>query len=104
MTKANLIADVGRVAVMTPEESKRSVEAILDAIVRALRSGGYAEIRGFGSFRTRNRKARVGRNPKTGVLVDVPAKRVAYFRAGKELKVLLLQNAQSTPEAQGEQS
>jgi integration host factor subunit beta len=101
VTRAHLIADVGRVAVMTPEESERSVEAILDAIVRALRSGDDVEIRGFGSFRIRNRKARVGRNPKTGALVDVPAKRVAHFKAGKELKVLL-QNAQSTPEAQGD--
>ena len=85
---------------MTPEESERSVEAILDAIVRALRSGDDVEIRGFGSFRIRNRKARVGRNPKTGVPVDVPAKRVAYFKPGKELKVLLFQNAQPTPESQ----
>ena len=102
MTRANLIADVGRVAAMTPEESERSVDAILEAIVRALRTGDDVEIRGFGSFRLRNRKARVGRNPKTCVLVDVPAKRVAYFKAGKELRGLLLQNAQPTPEAPGD--
>jgi len=54
-----------------------------------LRTGDKIEIRGFGSFRTRERQARVGRNPKTGVRVEVPAKRIPYFKPSKELKDLV---------------
>jgi len=62
---------------------------MLDSMVRALRAGDKVEFRGFGSFGTRPRAARVGRNPKTGARVDVPAKRVPYFKASKELKELV---------------
>jgi integration host factor subunit beta len=63
--------------------------AIFNSIVRALRSGDKLEIRGFGSFRMRLRQARTGRNPKTGVRVDVPAKRIPYFTHSKEVKLLI---------------
>jgi len=62
------------------------VETIFDSVVRALRSGDKIEIRGFGSFRTRQRKPRVGRNPKTGDRVEVPAKKIPFFKPSKELK------------------
>ena len=62
------------------------VEAIFDSIVRSLRSGDKIEIRGFGSFRTRQRQPRIGRNPKTGARVEVPAKKIPYFKPSKELK------------------
>ncbi len=54
----------------------------------ALRSGSPIEIRGFGSFRIRQRGARTGRNPKTGAPVHVPAKRVCYFKPGKTLRLV----------------
>ena len=66
MTKADLIEEVSRVVEMTRKDSEVIVEAIFDSIVRSLRTGDKIEIRGFGSFRTRQRQPRVGRNPKTG--------------------------------------
>src|ERR1700712_3848997 len=89
MTKAELIEEVSRVVEMTRKDSEVIVEAILDSVVRALRTGDKIEIRGFGSFRTRSRQSRVGRNPKTGARVDVPAKRIPYFKPSKELKDLV---------------
>src|SRR5207247_10655909 len=95
MTKADLIEEVSRVVEMTREEAEVIVEAIFDSIVRALRSGDKIEIRGFGSFRTRQRQPRVGRNPKTGARVDVPAKKIPYFKPSKELKDIV--NTSATP-------
>lgn len=89
MTKAELIEEVSRVVEMTRKDSEVIVEAIFDSVVRALRANDKIEIRGFGSFRTRQRQPRVGRNPKTGARVDVPAKRIPYFKPSKELKDLV---------------
>jgi integration host factor subunit beta len=86
MTKADLIEEVSRVVEMTRKESEVIVETIFDSIVRSLRTGDKIEIRGFGSFRTRQRQPRVGRNPKTGARVEVPAKKIPYFKPSKELK------------------
>ena len=86
MTKADLIEEVSRVVEMTRKESEVIVEAIFDSIVRSLRAGDKIEIRGFGSFRTRQRRGRVGRNPKTGEKVEVPSKRIPFFKPSKELK------------------
>ena len=72
MTMAELIEEVSRVVEMTRKDSEVIVEAIFDSVVKALRGGDKIEIRGFGSFRTRQRQPRVGRNPKTGARVDVP--------------------------------
>jgi len=94
MTKTELIEEVSRAVEMTRKDSEVIVEAILGSLVRALRGGDKIEIRGFGSFRTRQRQARVGRNPKTGARVEVPAKRVASFKPSKELKDLV--NTSST--------
>jgi integration host factor subunit beta len=89
MTKAELIEEVSRVVEMTRKDSEVNVEAIFDSVVKSLRGGDKIEIRGFGSFRTRQRQPRVGRNPKTGARVDVPAKRIPYFKPSKELKDLV---------------
>ena len=89
MTKAELIEEVSRVVEMTRKDSEIIVEAIFDSVVRSLKSGEKIEIRGFGSFRTRERQSRIGRNPKTGARVDVPAKRIPYFKPSKELKDLV---------------
>ncbi len=86
MTKANLIEKVSRAVELSRKDSEVIVETVLEGIVKSLRTGEKIEIRGFGSFRTRERKARVGRNPKTGARVEVPAKRIPYFKPSKELK------------------
>ncbi len=89
MTKAELIEEVSRVVEMSRKDSEVIVETIFDSIVRALRNGEKIEIRGFGSFRTRQRQPRIGRNPKTGTRVEVPAKRIPFFKPSKELKDLV---------------
>ncbi len=89
MTRVDLIEEVSRVIEMSRKDSEVILEAILDGIARSLIAGERVEIRGFDSFSTRERQGRIGRNPKTGVRVDVPAKRVAYFKPGKELKALI---------------
>ena len=86
MTKAELIEDVSRAVEMSRKDSEIIVETIFDSIVKSLRAGDKIEIRGFGSFRTRQRQPRIGRNPKTGARVDVPAKKIPYFKPSKELK------------------
>ncbi len=89
MTKADLIEEVSRVVEMTRKDSEVIVEAIFESVVKSLRTGDKIEIRGFGSFRTRQRQPRVGRNPKTGARVEVPPKRIPYFKPSKELKDLV---------------
>jgi len=92
MTKADLIEEVARVVEMTRKDSEVIVEAIFDSIVKSLRAGDKIEIRGYGSFRTRQRQPRVGRNPKTGDRVEVPSKLIPYFKPSKELKDLVNQS------------
>jgi integration host factor subunit beta len=89
MTKADLIDEVSRLAELTRKDSEVIVETIFDSVVRSLRAGDKIEIRGFGSFRTRQRKPRTGRNPKTGEKVEVPAKKIPFFKPSKELKDLV---------------
>jgi integration host factor subunit beta len=86
MTKAELVEEVARAAELNKRDAEVIVETVFDSIITALHRGEKVELRGFGSFRTRERGPRRGRNPKTGEPVDVPAKRVPYFKAGKELK------------------
>jgi integration host factor subunit beta len=86
MTKADLIEDISRAAEMGRKDSELIVDTVFESIIKSLRTGEKIEIRGFGSFRTRDRKSRVGRNPKTGERVEVPAKRIPYFKPSKELK------------------
>lgn len=97
MTKADLISVVAKRLDITQVQAGIIVEAALRSIVSALQGGQEVEIRGFGSFRFRNRAPRKGRNPKTGERVDVPPKKIPYFKMGKELKALL--NAERPPEA-----
>jgi integration host factor subunit beta len=98
MTKADLIEEVSRLADLTRKDSEIIVETIFESIVTSLRAGDKIEIRGFGSFRTRQRKPRVGRNPKTGDRVDVPAKKIPFFKPSKELKDVV-NNGEAAPEA-----
>lgn len=89
MTKAELVEEVAAITLLTKKHAEIIVNTVFDSIVDSLRAGEKIELRGFGSFRIRNRGARVGRNPKTGDKVEVPAKRIPYFKPGKELKELL---------------
>ena len=86
MIKADLVEEILRVVGLNQRESEIILEAIFDTIVRSLRGGNKIDIRGFGHFRTRQRQSRVGRNPKTGTRVEVPSKRIPYFKPSKELK------------------
>ncbi|MEH3157811.1 MAG: integration host factor subunit beta [Sphingomonas taxi] len=84
---------VQKLCALNPELSVADVEAIVatffDEISRRLAANGRVELRGFGAFSTRAREARVGRNPRTGETVDVDAKRVPYFKPGKEMRARL---------------
>jgi integration host factor subunit beta len=71
---------------LTLKEVERVLSAFFDAITEQLQHGGRIELRGFGAFSTRERDARKGRNPRTGDSVDVAAKRVPYFKPGKEMR------------------
>jgi len=96
LTRTELIQEVARVLEISMNESATTLDAIFNSMVRAIQAGDRIEIRGFGSFDTRQRKARIGRNPKTGASVEVPPKRVVFFKPGKDLKEAVDQN--STPQ------
>ena len=89
MTKAALVEEVSRVADLTKKHSEVIVDTVFRSIITALHQGEKIELRGFGSFRLRQREPRKGRNPKTGDKVDVPSKKVPYFKPGKEFKELI---------------
>ncbi len=89
MTKAELVEDVARATELTKRDAELLVEIALVSIIEALRCGEKVELRGFGSFRVREREACKGRNPRTGAEVKIPAKRIPYFKAGKELKEII---------------
>jgi integration host factor subunit beta len=97
MTKADLVERVAEIGDLTRRDGEVIVETIFDAVIGALKGGDKIEIRGFGSFRTRQRNPRIGRNPKTGERVEVPAKKVPYFKPSKELRDLV--NPQETVHA-----
>ena len=89
MTKADLVEEVSRVSDLTKKHSEIIVDTVVKSVIDALHRGEKIELRGFGSFRLRRREPRRGRNPKTGDRVDVPPKKVPYFKPGKELKDLI---------------
>ncbi len=99
MTKAELVDEVARAAELNKRDAEVIVETVFESIVSALHKGEKVELRGFGSFRTRERGPRRGRNPKTGEPVDVPAKRVPYFKPGKELKEFFTEEPASSGQA-----
>jgi integration host factor subunit beta len=89
MTKAELVDHVTALGDLTRRDGEVIVETLFDSIIEALKANDKVEVRGFGSFRSRQRKPRTGRNPKTGESVAVPAKRVPYFKPSKELRDLV---------------
>ena len=90
MTKAQLIEKLSEQnTALTKRQAEVVVNTIFNGIRTALARGDKIEIRGFGSFRLRSRRMKEGRNPKTGASVAVPAKKVPFFKAGKELREIL---------------
>ena len=89
LTRAALVVQVADAAGLTKKRAEIIVDSLFGSIAEALRQGEKVELRGFGSFRLRHRGPHSARNPRTGAQVDVPSKRVAYFKPGKELKELL---------------
>ena len=86
MTKAELIDSIAAKADLQKATAERIVNSIFDDIVGALKNGDKVNISGFGTFQVSDRKARVGRNPKTGEAIQIEASRSAKFKAGKGLK------------------
>lgn len=89
MTKADLVEEVVRVSSVSKKHAEIIVNTVFSSIIEALQRDDKIELRGFGSFRVRRRRSRQGRNPKTGARVEVPEKRIPYFKPGKELKELI---------------
>ena len=89
MTKAELVIKVAEKINLTEKETEVIVDSFFECITRALSEGEKVELRGFGSFRVKRRKARNGRNPKSGEMVAVPEKNVPFFKAGQELRNLV---------------
>jgi integration host factor subunit beta len=89
MTKAELVSRVAAQINLTKKQTEVIVNTLFQSITDSLGEGGKVELRGFGSFRVRHRDARVARNPKSGEKVEVPAKKVPFFKAGKELRELV---------------
>jgi len=89
MTKADLVEEVVTVARVSKKHAEIIVNTVFSSIIEALHRDDKIELRGFGSFRVRKRRSRQGRNPKTGDHVEVPEKRIPYFKPGKELKDLI---------------
>ena len=86
MTKSELIQRlIAQHPELTAHDLERTVNVIFEEITQTLQEGGRVELRGFGAFSVRERKARQGRNPRTGEAVSVPSKKVPFFKCGKEL-------------------
>ena len=87
MTKSELIERLSEAdGSLSRNEAEAVVNGIIDAMIQALQGGERVEIRGLGSFTVRERKARVARNPKTGDTVEIPARKIPFFKTGKELR------------------
>lgn len=86
MNKADLVAAVAEKSGISKKDSEKAVNAAFDAITEALVAGDKVQLVGFGAFETKERSARVGRNPKTKEEIQIPASRVPAFKAGKALK------------------
>ena len=89
MTKAELVERVANKINLTKKDTESVVGIIFQSITDSLSSGEKVELRGFGSFRVRERNARTGRNPRSGETVDVPSKKVPFFKAGKDLRKMV---------------
>jgi len=86
MNKTELIAEVANKAGLSREDAEKALGAVVETITEAVVKGDKVQLVGFGSFETKQREARTGRNPKTKETIEIPATRVPVFKAGKALK------------------
>ena len=92
LTKADLAKHLMDRLELGKKDADLLVNTFLDSVIAALKTGEGVELRGFGSFRLRDRRGRVGRNPRSGESIEVPPKRVVYFKLGKELRNKLIED------------
>ncbi|MCA9530350.1 MAG: integration host factor subunit beta [Myxococcales bacterium] len=97
MTKSELIEAVADRAKITKTRAELVVNCVFDTMTESLERSEGIEVRGFGSFTVRHYKAYKGRNPRTGKTVEVPEKRLPFFKVGKELRQLVDQGAEDEP-------
>ncbi len=86
MNKGELIEELSNKTGFTKTDTQKFVNAYVEVIRKSLRKGNRVQLVGFGTFKVTNRQARTGRNPQTGNLIKIPAKKVPSFKAGKSLK------------------
>lgn len=86
MNKADLVATISKDAGITKDKANTAIDSLVGSITKGLKKGGRVTLVGFGTWYTSKRKARTGRNPQTGETIQIKAKRVARFKAGKELE------------------
>ncbi len=86
MNKQELVANVAEQANLTKKDAEKAVNAIFETIKGALSEGDRVQLIGFGTFEVKGRKARKGRNPRTGTEIEIPASKTPVFKAGKALK------------------
>lgn len=86
MTKADLIEKMAKEAKIVKKEAEKALHSLLDGIKKALKKGSKVSLIGFGTFHVGKRKARMGRNPRTGATIKIAAKKVPKFKAGKGFK------------------
>ncbi len=91
MTKADIVDEIAERTGLTKKDVAETVDEFLSAVSRSLAQGQHIEIRGFGTFKVKDRKPRLARNPRTGESVPVPARRVPLFKVSKELKDMVSQ-------------
>ncbi|MFI5370183.1 MAG: HU family DNA-binding protein [Candidatus Eisenbacteria bacterium] len=91
MTKADIVDQISERTGLTKKDVAETVDSFLNAVARALANGHHIEIRGFGTFRVKDRKSRIARNPRTGEAVPVPPRKVPVFKVSKELKDMVAQ-------------
>jgi len=91
MTKADIVDEIAERTGLTKKDVAETVDEFLSAVSRSLSQGQHIEIRGFGTFKVKDRKPRLARNPRTGESVPVPARRVPLFKVSKELKDMVSQ-------------
>lgn len=97
MTKSDLIETLSQKANLPKKQAEMLVDMVFNAMTQALKDGDRIEIRGFGSFKVKSYKPYQGRNPKTGEKVSVEAKKLPFFKVGKELKELVDANKSKFP-------
>lgn len=92
MTKADLVDQIADRTGLTKKDVADTVDSFLEAVSQALQRGQHIEIRGFGTFKVKDRKSRLARNPRTGESVPVPPRRVPVFKVSKDLKEMVAQS------------